>query len=54
VIAHATFGFMVAAVESWLASPEPPRDELVERLATVLARGFEAVRDEAGPATGRG
>jgi AcrR family transcriptional regulator len=53
VIAHATFGFMVAAVESWLASPEPPRAELVERLATVLARGFEAVRDEGGPATGR-
>jgi len=53
VIAHATFGFMVAAVESWLASPEPPRDELVERLATVLARGFEAVRDEGGLATGR-
>jgi AcrR family transcriptional regulator len=54
VIAHATFGFMVAAVESWLASPEPPRDELVERLATVLASGFVAVRDGRAPVTGRG
>jgi AcrR family transcriptional regulator len=54
VIAHATFGFMVAAVESWLADPVPPRGELVERLATVLARGFDAVRDPGGPATDRG
>jgi AcrR family transcriptional regulator len=43
VIAHGTFGFMVAAVESWLASQAPPRDELVENLVTVLANGFHAV-----------
>jgi len=43
VIAHGTFGFMVAAVESWLTSHAPPRDELVENLVAVLANGFHAV-----------
>ncbi len=43
VIAHGTFGFMVASVESWLTSQQPPRDVLVESLVTVLANGFHAV-----------
>jgi len=47
VIAHGTFGFMLAAVESWVASPAPPREELVENLVAVLANGFHAV---GGPA----
>ena len=47
VIAHGTFGFMVASVESWLISQKPPRDDLVESLVTVLANGFHAI---GGPA----
>lgn len=47
VIAHGTFGFMVASVESWLLSQKPPRDDLVESLVTVLANGFHAI---GGPA----
>lgn len=42
VIAHGTFGFMVASVESWLTSQAPPREQLVESLVTVLAHGFQA------------
>lgn len=42
VIAHGTFGFMVASVESWLLTHTPPRDELVESLVTILANGFHA------------
>ncbi len=42
VIAHGTFGFMIASVESWLLTPTPPRDELVESLVTILAKGFQA------------
>lgn len=48
VIAHATFGFMVAAVESWLVSRKPDRDELVESLVAVLTNGFRAAREQ-GP-----
>jgi len=42
VIAHGTFGFMIASVESWLLTPTPPRNELVESLVTILAKGFQA------------
>jgi AcrR family transcriptional regulator len=49
ILAHATFGFMVAAVESWQGAGRPPRDELVQSLVTVLASGFEAVASGAAP-----
>lgn len=47
VVAHGTFGFMVASVESWRASQAPPREELVDSLVAVLAGGFHAI---GGPA----
>jgi hypothetical protein len=54
VLAHATFGFMVAAVESWQGAGRPPRDDLVQSLVTVLASGFEAVAGSPATATGLG
>lgn len=43
VVTHGTFGFMVAAVESWLASRELPREELVDHLVAVFLAGFATV-----------
>jgi AcrR family transcriptional regulator len=43
VVAAGTFGFILASVESWRETRRPPRDELVERLATVLVSGFAAI-----------
>jgi AcrR family transcriptional regulator len=37
------FGFVLAAVESWHASGEPPRDELVDTLTHVIRTGFAGV-----------
>jgi AcrR family transcriptional regulator len=47
VAASGTFGFILAAVESWRDTRLPERDELVERLTTVLVEGFAAI---GGPA----
>ncbi len=46
VMSHGTFGFMIAAIESWIGSQRPPRDELVDNLVVALASGLQAV---AGP-----
>jgi AcrR family transcriptional regulator len=43
IVTHGTFGFMVASVESWLVSRQPPRDELVDHLVAVFLAGFAAV-----------
>jgi AcrR family transcriptional regulator len=43
VAAAGTFGFILAAVESWREVAEPPREELVERLSSVLVAGFAAI-----------
>jgi AcrR family transcriptional regulator len=42
VMAAGTFGFILASVESWRETGRPPRDELVDQLATVLVAGFAA------------
>lgn len=43
VMAHGTFGFMIGAIESWLGSQAPPRDELVDSIVLVLANGLQAI-----------
>jgi AcrR family transcriptional regulator len=43
VLAHGTFGFIFAAVESWQASRAPAREELVDAIVAIVHRGFEAV-----------
>lgn len=48
VMAHGTFGFMIGAIESWLTSQTPPRDQLVDTIVLVLANGLQAV---SGPPT---
>ena len=48
VMAHGTFGFMIGAIESWLGSRTPPREELIDNIVLVLANGLQAV---AGPPT---
>jgi AcrR family transcriptional regulator len=48
VMAHGTFGFMIGAIESWLTSRTPPRDELIDTIVLVLANGLQAV---SGPTT---
>jgi len=45
VLAHGTFGFMIGALESWLPTRPPPRDELIDRIVLVLASGLAALRD---------
>ena len=42
VVAAGTFGFILAAVESWRETGRPPREELVDHLTTVLVAGFAA------------
>jgi len=46
VMAHGTFGFMIGAIESWLGTQAPPRDELIDSIVLVLANGLQAI---AGP-----
>ena len=43
VVAHGTFGFMIASTESWLGSGTPPRDELVASLVRILANGLQTL-----------
>lgn len=43
VMAHGTFGFMIGAIESWLGSQAPPRDELIDSIVLVLANGLQAI-----------
>jgi AcrR family transcriptional regulator len=43
VMAHGTFGFMIGAIESWLGSRTPPRDELIDNIVLALANGLQAV-----------
>jgi len=40
IVTHGTFGFMVAAVESWLASRQPDRELLVDQLVAVFLASF--------------
>jgi AcrR family transcriptional regulator len=42
VVAAGTFGFILAAVESWREVRQPEREVLVEQLATILVQGFAA------------
>jgi hypothetical protein len=42
-VAAGTFGFILAAVESWRDTRQPPRDELVSNLTTVLTSGYAAI-----------
>jgi AcrR family transcriptional regulator len=42
VVAAGTFGFILASVESWRETGEPGREEVVDRLATVLVAGYAA------------
>lgn len=46
VLTDGLFGFVFAAVESWQATHEPDRDELVRALSIVIRRGVQAVADE--------
>lgn len=46
VLTDGLFGFVFAAVESWQATHEPDRDELVRSLSIVILRGVQAVADE--------
>lgn len=50
VVAHGTFAFMLGAIESWLGSPAPPRDELVERLVEILSNGLRTLGPPPSPA----
>lgn len=43
VMGGATFGFVIGAIESWLITQAPARDQLVEVITVALARGLEAV-----------
>lgn len=43
VLTDGVFGFLFAAVESWQATKQPPKDELVATLAAVIGEGFKAV-----------
>ena len=43
VLAHGTFGFVFAAVESWQTSRTPDREQLVDALVAVVLHGFQAV-----------
>lgn len=44
VLAHGTFGFMIGAIESWLPTRTPPRDQVIDDIVLVLASGLEALR----------
>jgi AcrR family transcriptional regulator len=48
VLAHGTFGFIISAIESWIAPQRPPRDEAIGYIVTVLASGLLAASDGAG------
>lgn len=43
VMAHGTFGFMIGAIESWLGSQAPPREELIDTIVLALANGLQAI-----------
>jgi hypothetical protein len=43
VLTDGTFGFVFTAVESWQASRQPSRSQLVDALATVVLQGLAAV-----------
>jgi AcrR family transcriptional regulator len=43
IVTHGTFGFMVGAVESWLVSRRPDRDQLVDQLVEVLLAAFATI-----------
>jgi len=42
VVAAGTFGFILASVESWRETRQPPREQLVSQLAAILVEGFAA------------
>ena len=46
VLTDGLFGFVFAAVESWYPRREPPREELVRALTTVIRQGIRAVAEE--------
>jgi len=43
VMAHGTFGFIIGAIESWLGSQAPPRDDLIDTIVRVLANGLQTL-----------
>jgi AcrR family transcriptional regulator len=43
VLAHGTFGFVFAAVESWQMNGTPSREVLIDALADVITNGIAAV-----------
>jgi AcrR family transcriptional regulator len=43
VVAHGTFGFMIASIESWRTVRTPPRADLVESLVEILASGLQSL-----------
>jgi AcrR family transcriptional regulator len=42
VLAHGTFGFIISAIESWSVPQQPPREEAIGYIVTVLASGLLA------------
>jgi len=50
LMAHGTFGFLLAAIESWDATRTPPREEAIDAIVTVLASGLTALREAAATA----
>lgn len=47
VLTDGVFGFLFAAVESWQATRQPPKDELVQVLSAVIGEGVKALTPEA-------
>ncbi|HZP16123.1 MAG TPA: hypothetical protein VFA96_09895, partial [Nocardioides sp.] len=50
VLTDGLFGFMFAAVESWLPRRRPSRSRFVAALAAVVSRGIQVAVDQAGAA----
>lgn len=42
VMSGATFGFVIGAIEAWLTTGNPPRDQLVDVVTVSLARALES------------
>jgi AcrR family transcriptional regulator len=49
VMAHGTFGFIIGAIESWLGTQTPPRDELIDTIVLVLANGLQTLSGPPSP-----
>jgi AcrR family transcriptional regulator len=46
ILTDGLFGFVLAAVESWHAHGEPPKDQLVDTLSNVIRTGFASVAEQ--------